>query len=1379
MACGWETIIHSEAGMCMQKPEPSKVPLWVKIMNIPLEAWNSEGISWIASYIGNPVIMDRITTSMCERSYGRASLARVLIEVETELGLVDEIEVFYNSLGRSMKLRVEYPWKPPVCSHCKVFGHGYDRCPNRARSETENRQRAEMSGQRKETEVGNGNGGDDWQTVNGRRSFRSESTYGGFNGQRNGYGEGSSRGGFNGRGRGGFGGRGFGDQRYSRNENSKYVPVKKNNNEVGNNEKGNDQNKGKNKVAADIDGGVPSNHNDGSSNKKGSVENGNNKKKVSKEDLRTDNMFSMLTDEVEIEKRMEWDSMKTRIDEACEKGLHISKEEREEWNEEVYDYYKVKLQELVKKTNVKDLKLKISNLYRQIAHSNKMVAIESRNKANSMCKSVMILTENQAFGKLYDEIYKDELQRINDMSMEKQLAEAEFFFKTGQIFSVFELETWSDEKLEFYKNSIGEEAFEKTLIQIKRDCNEGMCEDVAEDLSGTAQFMARNVVTNGFDADLNQMQGMKEFVECIEDLEMEDINMSGMFYTWIQRMRNPELDILKKLDRIMGNSHFIAEFPASYANFMPYLSSDHCLAVLCMPDVAMFRPKSFRFMNFLADKSEFKIVVEENWNVDIKGYAMFKLVKRLKAMKKHMRRLNRRNGNVFDKVKFLKTKLSRVQECLDKDPSSSLLREGEMVYDQAYKEAMIDEEKLLRQKTKVEWLKEGDANSTYFHNVIKGRVSKNRIEVVYDGAGNAYYGDKVAEQFVDLIKDVSDLEIKEALFSIEDNKASGPDGYTSKFFKASWSVVEQDVCVAISLIPKVCSPAKVTDYRPISSCNIVYKAISKVITNRIKLVLCDLVDLNQSAFILDRLISDNILLAQEFMKGYNWDIGVRNCAFKIDIQKAYDTVSWKFLEFCLKEFGFHPVMIHWIMVCLTTAPFSVCINGDTHGFFKAKRGLRHGDPISPYLFTLVMEVLNLMVKRHVRRDRRFKYHSGCQKLGITSLLFADDLLMLCHGDMVSASILRRGLDEFSMSSGLYPSMTKSNAFFCNIPIEVKDEIRGMSWSWKHLLGLRDKIMDFVNVKLGNGKSCIIWFDKWHSRGPLSKLIDHRTIGLAGLDINAKVIDLIDNNSWSWPIDWVGEYDDVLNVPVPALNSELEDRTYWCNKKGKEKQHAFITWLAVKERLKTRDRLVKWFSINDKSCLLSGLSDESHSHLFFSCPYSRSLKWVRLVTWSHGGAGLWDCNRVFDIDDHRIVRRKGLSWSDCGDEGIMVLAGLWMANNDLDNCHLFDSLCTGRGEFLKEWATYDYYIVVSDGSVLEKVMIIKLDLLCAKSMYEDVFKEANLSNMLLWHFPLSVSLMDEWSLDGSFQVVAVYGDGSGDSDWPQDSLMIQSMLVSFG
>ena len=186
-------------------------------------------------------------------------------------------------------------------------------------------------------------------------------------------------------------------------------------------------------------------------------------------------------------------------------------------------------------------------------------------------------------------------------------------------------------------------------------------------------------------------------------------------------------------------------------------------------------------------------------------------------------------------------------------------------------------------------------------------------------------------------------------------------------------------------MPKIQTPLKVSDFRPISYCNVLYKCISKVLTNRIKGALKKLVQINQSAFIPGRLIQDNILLTQEIMKGYNRKNGPKRCSMKIDLQKAYDTVSWKFLRTVLMSFGFHHKMVDWIMKGVETSAFTVCINGERHGYFKGGRGLRQGDPISPYLFTLVMEMLTLLLQRKIRSSNGFKYHHGCKDLKLVHL----------------------------------------------------------------------------------------------------------------------------------------------------------------------------------------------------------------------------------------------------------------------------------------------------------------------------------------------------------------------------------------------------------
>lgn len=282
-----------------------------------------------------------------------------------------------------------------------------------------------------------------------------------------------------------------------------------------------------------------------------------------------------------------------------------------------------------------------------------------------------------------------------------------------------------------------------------------------------------------------------------------------------------------------------------------------------------------------------------------------------------------------------------------------------------------------------------------------------------------------------MVRIVSKEEVKEAIFGMDDDKAPGPDGFSAKFFKESWSIIGDEVCSAvqdyfcngmllkelkatiIALVPKFASPKKESDFRPIACCNVLYKSITKIIANRIKGVLGGLVDECQSAFIPSRQISDNILLTQELMRNYHRSRGVAKVAFKIDIQKAYDSLEWSFVRQCLVHFGFHNSMITWIMNCLTSPSFMINVNGEHHGYFKGQRGLRQGDPLSPYLFTLVMEVLTLMIRRKIEQDGRFKYHWRCERVKLTHICFADDLMLFCHADHNSVSVLKKALDEFS------------------------------------------------------------------------------------------------------------------------------------------------------------------------------------------------------------------------------------------------------------------------------------------------------------------------------------------------------------------------------
>lgn len=165
----------------------------------------------------------------------------------------------------------------------------------------------------------------------------------------------------------------------------------------------------------------------------------------------------------------------------------------------------------------------------------------------------------------------------------------------------------------------------------------------------------------------------------------------------------------------------------------------------------------------------------------------------------------------------------------------------------------------------------------------------------------------------------------------------------------------------LALIPKKDIAEEMKDYRPISCCNVLYKAISKILANRLKGVLPQIIALNQSAFISDCLLMENLLLAMELVKYYHKEEISTKCCMKIDISKAFDSVQWPFLLNTLRALGFPDKFIHWINLCISTASFSVQVNGELADYFQSTRGLRQGCSLSPYLFVLCMNVLSKLI----------------------------------------------------------------------------------------------------------------------------------------------------------------------------------------------------------------------------------------------------------------------------------------------------------------------------------------------------------------------------------------------------------------------------------
>ena len=184
---------------------------------------------------------------------------------------------------------------------------------------------------------------------------------------------------------------------------------------------------------------------------------------------------------------------------------------------------------------------------------------------------------------------------------------------------------------------------------------------------------------------------------------------------------------------------------------------------------------------------------------------------------------------------------------------------------------------------------------------------------------------------------------------------------------------------------------------------------------------------------------ENVLLATELVKDYHKDSISSRCAMKIDISKAFDYVQWGFLLNTLEALNFPEKFRHWIKLCITTATFSVQVNGELAGFFNNSRGLRQGCALSPYLFVICMNVLSHMIDK-AAVTRNIGYHPKCKNIGLTHLCFADDLMVFVDGQRRSIEGIIHIFQEFAGRSGLKISLEKSMIYLAGVSDQNRDTI---------------------------------------------------------------------------------------------------------------------------------------------------------------------------------------------------------------------------------------------------------------------------------------------------------------------------------------------------
>lgn len=223
-----------------------------------------------------------------------------------------------------------------------------------------------------------------------------------------------------------------------------------------------------------------------------------------------------------------------------------------------------------------------------------------------------------------------------------------------------------------------------------------------------------------------------------------------------------------------------------------------------------------------------------------------------------------------------------------------------------------------------------------------------------------------------------------------------------------------------------------------------YKLVAKILANGLKAILPNLISENQSTFVLGRLITNNITVAFETMHAISRKRKGKEgvMALKLDMSKAYNRVEWGCLERIMLKMGFANKWVSTIMQCISSVKYAIRINGVPHGHIAPTRGLRQGDPLSPYLFLFCVEGLSTLINK-VSINGELTGVAAC-RIGprISHLFFANDGLIFCRATTRECENLQRILEEYEGASGQQLNREKTSLFFShNTPFDVQEEIK--------------------------------------------------------------------------------------------------------------------------------------------------------------------------------------------------------------------------------------------------------------------------------------------------------------------------------------------------
>ncbi|XP_042969115.1 uncharacterized protein LOC122301804 [Carya illinoinensis] len=551
-----------------------------------------------------------------------------------------------------------------------------------------------------------------------------------------------------------------------------------------------------------------------------------------------------------------------------------------------------------------------------------------------------------------------------------------------------------------------------------------------------------------------QMEG---FRQCLENCNLFDLGWKAM-NTW----SNQHIDdtfTKKRLDRAVANPSWLEIFKERGVETLIARQSDHKPILLTLIEnqpCIRNRKRLFRFEAKWSLDEEGGRVVEDAWERTLETKnLLIKVQRKLKACSGDLLRWNSQKASDGEKEILRLSERLKMEQATESSHNVSIVRKLQKELEEEknrISEIIDDQGRCVKDQKGIE-----EVFFQYYSNLSS--PSTDDIAAGLWGIESKVSGLMNEE----LQKDFTMLEVEAALKDMGPLKSPGPDGFGACLYQNYWSTIGEEVCQAvlsflneksgldgsinfthIALIPKIDKPVIASDFRPISLCNVLYKLVSKVLANRLKKVLPVIISKNQSAFLPGRLITDNVMVAYEALHTMKTRQKGRigSMALKLDISKAYDRIEWGFLEAIMRKLGFGERWIRLVMVCVTSVTYSVLVNGQPCCTIKPSRGIRQGDPISPYLFILCAEGFSSLVDMGERRGDISGVAVTRGGIRVNHLLFADDSVIFGRAKLSEWFKIQDLLSIYERASRQSLNRQKTTIFFSsNTPMSVRRQIQ--------------------------------------------------------------------------------------------------------------------------------------------------------------------------------------------------------------------------------------------------------------------------------------------------------------------------------------------------